>query len=407
MANLQENTGVSEFHNTDPRSHFWPTYAPPADPVFTSAQGTKLYTEDNAEYLDFISGIAVTSFGHCHPHLIKALAEQASKAWHLSNLFRVTETERLSHRLCEHSFGEKVFFTNSGTEATEAGFKALRGHQYAIGQTQRHRIIAMTGSFHGRTMAPLAASGNKAHMEGFIPFDYGFDQAEWGDLDSVESKISNETAGIVVEPIQGEGGIRVASKEFLQGLRALCDKYGLLLMYDEVQSGAGRSGKLFAYELTGVAPDVMALAKGIGGGFPLGACIATEEVGSSMSVGKHGSTFGGNPLAAAVGNAVMDLLLEETLFDEVSRKGRYFAEKLNDLVAEFPNLLAEVSGAGLMIGVRCHAPNLDLLKALRENHLLVGRAGCNMLRFLPPLNVLDEELDEAIAIIRKTFSDIK
>lgn len=392
--------------HTNERDNLWPTYAPPKDLVFTSGKGTKLYTADQTEYLDFISGIAVNTFGHAHPRLIQALSEQAGKLWHSSNLFRIPEAERFSRRLCEHSFGNKVFFANSGTEATEAGIKAIRGHQYAIGQTQRHRIIALSESFHGRTLAPLAASGNQAHTEGFLPFDTGFDQAAWDDLADIESKITPGTAGIIVEPVQGEGGIRVASKEFLSGLKNLCDKHKLLLMYDEVQCGAGRTGKLFAYEHTGITPDIMALAKGIGGGFPLGACITTEEVGNSMSIGKHGSTFGGNPLAASVGNVVLDLLLEDGFLAEVTRKGEYFSSELKKLAEEFPGLLADVSGEGLMVGVRCHVPNLDLLTALRANRLLVGRAGANMLRFLPPLNVLDTEIDDAIAILRKTFSEI-
>ena len=386
----------------NPRDALWPTYAPPEDLVFTHGLGTELYTADGRAYLDFISGIAVTSFGHSHPALVSVLNEQAQKLWHLSNVFRVPEAERLSRRFADHSFADRVFFANSGTEAVEAGIKAVRGYQASTGNTQRHRIVGFNGSFHGRTLAAVAAAGNEAHTSGFIPFDYGFDQAPWEDLDAVEALVSGETAGILIEPVQGEGGIVAASESFLRGLREICNRHGLLLMFDEVQCGMGRTGELFAYQHSSVQPDVMALAKGMGAGFPVGACLVTEAVGQAMVVGKHGSTFGGNPLAMAVGNTVLDLMLEPDFMGEVVRKGELLSDGLAQLCQQFPDQLGGHSGRGLMRGLRCVMPNTELLVKLRGEQLLVGKAGGNTLRLLPPLNVQDAEITRALDIIEST-----
>lgn len=388
------------------RQSLWPNYSPPADLIFSHGRGSELFTESGDAYLDFLSGIAVTSFGHGHPHLLKVLDEQSRKLWHVSNLFRIPGAERLARRLTEHSFAERVFFANSGTEAIEAGLKAIRGYQAARGQPQRFRIIGFSDSFHGRTLAALAAAGNANHTRGFIPTDYGFDQVPWEDLEALKQAIGDDTAGIILEPVQGEGGIRPASGEFLQALRQLCDSHGLVLMYDEVQCGIGRSGKLFAHQHTGVIPDIMALAKGLGGGFPVGACLTSAAVGDTMIVGSHGSTFGGNPLAMAVANGVLDLLLEPGLLDEVNSKGRRLRKQLEVLVKDYPKTLESVHGQGLMVGLKCRANNADLMQALRQRRLLVATAGNNMLRLLPPLNISNRDLDRGVDLIAATVADV-
>ena len=386
------------------RQSLWPNYAPPLDLVFSHGKGSELFTEQGDAYLDFLSGIAVTSFGHAHPHLVSVLKQQAEKVWHVSNLFRIPSAERLASRLTQHCFAGRVFFANSGTEAIEAGIKAVRGYQAAHGHTERSRLIGFSDSFHGRTLAALAAAGNKNHTRGFIPTDYGFDQVPWEDSNALEAAISDKTAGIILEPVQGEGGIRPASKEFMQHVKALCDGHKLVLMFDEVQCGVGRAGKLFAHQHYGITPDVMALAKGLGGGFPIGACVTTAAVGDAMVVGSHGSTFGGNPLAMAVGNGVMDLLLEPSLLDEVVDKGQHLQRRLHELVEKFPDQLASVHGKGLMVGVKCHAKNSELADRLRANKLLVGTAGGNMLRLLPPLNVSNEHLDQGVDVLEQTLA---
>lgn len=382
-----------------PRDALWPNYSPPHELVFSHGIGSELFTTDGQAYLDFLSGIAVTSFGHAHPHLVQALHEQAGKLWHLSNLFRIPAGEKLAKRLVENSFADQVFFANSGTEAIEAGIKAVRGYQASIGKPERFRLLGFSNSFHGRTIAALAAAGNPAHTKNFIPTDYGFDQVEWGDLAAVESIIGENMAGIIVEPVQGEGGIRPVSDEFIQGLRKLCDQQGLLLMLDEVQCGMARTGKLFAHEHFGIKPDIMALAKGLGGGFPIGACLTTAEVGSHMVVGSHGSTFGGNPLAMSVGNAILDLVLEPNLLSEVARKGEALRSGLEVLIADYPEKLDSVSGLGLMIGLKCVVSNTELQARLRDNKLLTGTAGDNMIRLLPPLNVSDDHIQRALGLI--------
>lgn len=381
------------------RESLWPNYSPPAELLFTHGKGSELYTEDGQVYLDFLSGIAVTSFGHAHPHLVKALTDQAQQLWHISNLFRIPGAERLASRLTRHGFAERVFFANSGTEAIEAGIKAIRGYQAHQGHPERYRIIGFSDSFHGRTLAALAAAGNKSHTQAFIPTDYGFDQAPWEDLAALEALIGDNTGGIIIEPVQGEGGIRPVSKDFLAALRSLCEQRGLLLMFDEVQCGIGRTGKLFAHQHYGIEPDIMALAKGLGGGFPVGACLTSAAVGDAMVVGTHGSTFGGNPLAMAVGNAVMDLLLEPALLDEVREKGDYLRQQLEAVIAATPGVVESVHGLGLMMGLKCQVKNTDLLAELRRQKLLAGSAGGNMIRLLPPLNISTEDLDRGVALI--------
>ena len=283
----------------------------------------------------------------------------------------------------------------------------MRGFHAAQGNEERFRIIGFTESFHGRTIAALAAAGNNSHMQNFVPTDYGFDQVEWENLDALKSTIGSNTAGIVLETIQGEGGIRPVSKSFLQAVRNLCDEHGLLLMVDEVQCGVGRSGNLFAYESYGIRPDVMALAKGLGGGFPIGVCLSTQEVGQTMVVGTHGSTFGGNPLAAVVGNAVLDLMLEDGLLDSVKSKGQFFGEKIEQLIAKYPDAIESVHGQGLMLGIKCKVPNTDVLVKLRDNKLLVGKSGSNMIRLLPPLNISQEHIEKAISILDVTLAEFK
>ncbi|GAB5500133.1 MAG: aspartate aminotransferase family protein [Pseudohongiellaceae bacterium] len=381
------------------RQSLWPNYSPPADLVFSHGQGSELVTEDGDVYLDFLSGIAVTSFGHAHPHLIKVLHAQAEKLWHVSNLFRIPGAERLASRLTDHCFGDRVFFANSGTEAVEAGIKAIRAYQAHQGRKQRFRIIGFHDSFHGRTLGALAAAGNNAKTRTFIPTDYGFDHAPWEDLDAVEALIGEHTAGVILEPVQGEGGIRPISAPFLEALSRLCKKHDLLLMVDEVQCGIGRTGKLFAHQHYGITPDIMALAKGLGGGFPIGACLTTAAVGDAMVVGTHGSTFGGNPLATAVGNGVLDLLLEPGLLDEVADKGASLTRRLEALIDATPGVVESVHGRGLMLGLKCQVENTALLTELRERKLLAVSAGGNMVRLLPPLNISSTDLERGAAII--------
>ena len=383
------------------RDALWPNYSPPRDLVFTHGLGTELYTESGETYLDFLSGIAVTAFGHSHPHLIEALDAQSKKLWHVSNVFRIPEAEKLARRLAEASFADRLFFANSGTEAIEASIKAVRGYQAAVGRPERHRIIGMSDSFHGRTIAAVAASGNPSYVQNFAPTDHGFDHIAWGDMAALDAAITDNTAGVIVETVQGEGGIRPLTADMLSHIRQVCDAQGLLLILDEVQCGVGRSGKLFAYETFGIEPDILASAKGLGGGFPIGACLVSEKVGQHMVLGTHGSTFGGNPLAAAVGNAVLDLVFEPGLLENVQKQAETLRAGLEELVSECPAVLSKVSGLGLMIGARCEIPNVELMTALRQNRLLVGRAGDNMIRLLPPLNVSDEHVAQALDILRQ------
>ncbi len=375
-----------------------PTYAR-VDIAFERGEGAYLYTADGTRYLDFASGVAVTALGHAHPALVQALVEQAHKVWHTSNLFRVSGQERLAARLIRASFADTVFFGNSGAEAIELGIKIVRKYQYAMGRPERYRIITFDGAFHGRTLAALAATGNTKYLEGFGPPVSGFDQIPAGDLALVKAAITPETAGILIEPVQGEGGVRVIEPRFLQALRRLCDEQGLLLFFDEIQSGMGRTGKLFAHEWAGVTPDVMAVAKGIGGGFPLGACLATESAARGMIAGTHGSTYGGNPLAMAVSNAVLDVVLEDGFLPRVERVANHFRQQLAMLVERHGAVIDDVRGAGLLLGLHARVPNGDLVTALREKGLLAVGAGDNVVRLLPPLIIGEAEIAEAIVMI--------
>lgn len=377
-----------------------PTYSR-ADVLFERGEGTYLYATDGRRYLDFTAGIAVVAFGHANPYLVKALTEQAGKLWHTSNLYRVPGQEQLGERLAAHTFADTMFFTNSGAEAWECGAKLVRKYHYEKGNPKRTRIITFDHAFHGRTLASISAAQQEKLTKGFGPLLDGFDLVPFGDLDAVRRAITDETAGICLEPIQGEGGIRPATKEFMQGLRALCDEHGLLLFLDEIQCGMGRTGKLFAHEWYGITPDVMCVAKGIGGGFPLGACLATEEAASGMTAGTHGSTYGGNPLAMAVGNAVLDLMLAPGFLGEVQARVAYLDDKLAALVAAHPGTFTEVRGMGLLKGLKCVPVNGDVVNKARDLGLLLVGAGDNVVRIIPPLTVTESEIDEAIAILER------
>jgi acetylornithine/N-succinyldiaminopimelate aminotransferase len=374
------------------------------DVAVDHGQGCRLVAVDGREFLDFTSGIGVTGLGHCHPHLVAAVTEQAKRLWHVSNMFHIPGQERLAQRLVDHSFADTVFFGNSGAEACELALKVARKYQSETGHPERWRVIGCEGSFHGRTFATLAAAGNQAYLKGFGPPMEGFDHVAFGNLNEMRAAVGDETAAIIVEPVQGEGGVRAAPAGYLKGLREIADEFGLLLVYDEVQSGMGRTGRLFAHEWEGVAPDVMAVAKCLGGGFPIGACLAKERAASGMVPGTHGSTFGGNPLAVAAGNAVLDVMLEPGFFARVEAMGRLLRGRLADLVATYPKLFAELRGAGLLLGIRCVVPAADFVTRLRESGLLTLTAGENVLRLLPPLIVGEAEIGEAVGIIDKVAS---
>ncbi|PYE29289.1 acetylornithine/N-succinyldiaminopimelate aminotransferase [Rhizobium sp. PP-WC-2G-219] len=368
---------------------------------FERGEGVWLVAEDGSRYLDFAAGVAVNSLGHAHPHLVAALKDQAEKVWHLSNLYEIPGQEKLAKRLTDNTFADKVFFTNSGAEALECAIKTARRYQFAKGRTERFHVITFEGAFHGRTLATIAAGGQAKYLEGFGPKAPGFVQVPFGDLDAVKDAITEETAAILIEPIQGEGGIRPAPKAFLQALRDLCDEYGLMLIFDEVQCGVGRTGKLFAYEWSGIAPDILAAAKGIGGGFPLGACLATEEAASGMVAGTHGSTYGGNPLAMAVGNAVLDVVLGDGFLEHVRDVALVFRQGLASLADRFPDVIEEIRGEGLMLGIKAVVPSADLLKAIRAEKMLAVPAGENVIRLLPPLITTAEEAREGLARIER------
>lgn len=374
---------------------------------FERGEGSYLFTKDGERYLDFGMGIAVNSLGHCNPKLIDALTDQAKRLWHTSNLYNIEPGEQLANKLAASTFADRVFFCNSGTEAIECGFKAIRRHFHSKGQSQKNRIVSMSGAFHGRSLAAIASAANPVHCEGFLVGDPGFDQAEFGNIESLRSAITENTAGIIIEPIQGEGGINVAGIEYLKAVRDLCNSHNILLMFDEVQCGIGRTGSLYAYQQLGVSPDVLATAKGLGGGFPIGACLATEEVACALVAGTHGSTFGGNPLATAVGNAVMDTLNDTDFLRNVSELGGYLKAELQKLVELYPLLLSEVRGLGLMLGLYCRTDAAQLIARLQEHKLLVVKAGGNSIRLLPALNVSKKEIDSAVEIINKVLSDIE
>jgi acetylornithine/N-succinyldiaminopimelate aminotransferase len=387
-------------------SHILPTYAR-VDLAFERGEGAWLIATNGDRYLDFASGIAVNALGHAHPRLVAALTDQANKLWHVSNLYRIPEAERLADRLCAVTFADKVFFTNSGAEAVECAIKMARKYQSASGRPERYRLITFQGAFHGRTMATIAAGGNPKHLEGFGPPVDGFDNVPFGDLEAVKRAFGPQTAGIMIEPIQGEGGVRVASPAFLRALRQLCDEHGLLLIFDEVQTGMGRTGSFFAYEHSGVTPDIMAVAKGIGGGFPLGACLGSAEAAKGMTVGTHGSTYGGNPLATAIGNAVLDVTLAPGFLDHVRRIGLLFKQRLAELKDRHPAVISEVRGEGLLVGLRCVVPNAKLVDAIRAEKMLAPGAADNVVRLLPPLIVGEAEIGEAIARIDRACMAIE
>ncbi|PST23412.1 acetylornithine transaminase [Rhizobium sp. JAB6] len=374
---------------------------------FERGEGVWLVTENGERYLDFAAGVAVNSLGHAHPHLVAELKAQADKVWHLSNLYEVPGQEKLSKRLTEATFADKVFFTNSGAEALECAIKTARRYQFAKGHPEKFHIITFEGAFHGRTIATIAAGGQEKYIEGFGPKAPGFDQVQFGDLDAVRAAITDATAAILIEPVQGEGGIRPATNEFLRGLRHICDEHGLLLILDEVQCGVGRTGKLFAHEWAGIKPDIMAVAKGIGGGFPLGACLATAEAASGMKAGTHGSTYGGNPLAMAVGNAVLDIVLAEGFLQHVRDVALVFRQGLASLKDRFPDIIEDVRGEGLMLGVKAAIPQADLLQAIRSEHLLGVPAGDNVIRLLPPLVVTAEEAREGLARLERAAERVR
>lgn len=381
-----------------------PTYAR-ADVAFERGEGAYLFDTDGRRYLDFACGIAVTSLGHAHPHLVTALQDQVAKLWHTANLVNIPGQQRLAERLVANSFADTVFFCNSGAEAWEGGVKLIRKHHSQNGQPEKWRLITVGGSFHGRTLAAIAAAKTEKLVKGFGPMADGFDQVAFGNLNELRAAITPETAGICVEPIQGEGGIRPASLDYLRALREVADEFGLLLYLDEIQCGMGRTGKLFAHEWAGITPDVLCAAKGIGGGFPMGAFMATEEAADGMQPGTHGTTFGGNPLAMAAGNAVLDVILEPGFLDEVDRVARILWRKLQQLVADQPTVFKDVRGAGLMLGLVAVPPAGDLIADLRAAGLLTVGASENVIRLLPPLILNDAQIDEAVDILTKVAQD--
>jgi acetylornithine/N-succinyldiaminopimelate aminotransferase len=387
-------------------SALFPTYAR-ADVSFERGEGAWLFAASGDRYLDFGGGVAVMSLGYAHPHLVEILRANAERPWHVSNLYQNPEAERLARRLTEATFADLVFFANSGAEAVECAIKTARKYHAANGAPERYRLITFEGAFHGRTLATLAAGGNPKYLEGFGPKVDGFDAAPFGDLAAVEALIGPETAGILIEPIQGEGGIRVFPRGFLKGLRELCDKRGLLLVVDEVQTGVGRTGTFLAIEQAGVAPDIAALAKGLGGGFPIGACLATREAAKGMIVGAHGSTFGGNPLAAAVANGVLDVVLAPGFMERVARLGSLFRQRLAELTDRFPSVIEGVRGEGLMFGVKTRVANTDLVAAARKAGLLVISAGDNVVRLLPPLIIDEEHIAEAVRRLESACAELE
>ncbi|MGY8666142.1 aspartate aminotransferase family protein [Bradyrhizobium sp. UFLA05-109] len=387
-------------------THLLPVFAR-AELGFERGEGCWLVATSGERYLDFTSGVAVNALGHAHPHLVKALQEQATKLWHMSNLFQSPDGEKLAVRLCNESFADFVFFCNSGAEAMECVIKVVRRYHATKGHPERYRMITFEGAFHGRTLATLAATGSAKYLEGFGPPMDGFDQVPHGDLEAVKKAIGPQTAGILIEPIQGEGGVRSAPPAFYRALRQLCDEHGLLLAFDEVQTGMGRTGELFAHRRLGVTPDVMSLAKALGGGFPIGACLATAEAASGMTPGSHGSTFGGNPLAVSAANAVLDVMLKPGFFDHVQKMSLLLKQKLASVIDRHPDVVSEVRGEGLLIGLKAVVPSGDLATALRNEKLLTVGAGDNVVRFLPPLIVTEAEIEEGIARLERACTAIE
>jgi acetylornithine/N-succinyldiaminopimelate aminotransferase len=383
-----------------------PTYNR-ADIAFVRGEGPYIFAEDGTRYLDFGAGIAVNSLGYSHPELVEALREQAGKLWHTSNLYRVPGQESLSQKLVDATFADTVFFVNSGAEAMECAVKMARRYHFVSGHPERFHIVTFEGAFHGRTLAMIAAGGQAKYLEGFGPKVEGFDQVPFGDLKALEAAIGPQTAAILIEPIQGEGGIRPVPGEFLRALRMLCDERGLLLIFDEIQTGVGRTGKLFAHEWAGVTPDIMAIAKGIGGGYPMGACLATAEAAKGMTAGTHGTTYGGNPLGMAVGNKVLDLVLAPGFLDHVQRIANYFRQQLARLIAEHPSVFEELRGEGLMLGLKMKVPNTDFIAHLRAHGMLAVGAGDNVVRLLPPLIVDETHVREAMTHLSEAAQDFE
>lgn len=385
-----------------------PVYAR-SEYTFAKGEGVYLYDNDGNKYLDFIAGIGVNSLGHCHPHVTKALQDQATKLWHVSNLYHVNGAEELATRICKASkFADYVFFCNSGAEAVECGIKMIRKYFDENGEPNRHRIITFEGAFHGRTMATISAAKKDKVMKGFEPALDGFDQVPFNDLEAVKNAIGKDTAGILIEPVQGEGGIRVCPPEFLKGLRQIADEHGLLLMFDGVQCGMGRTGKFFSHEHADVYPDITSSAKGIGSGFPLGACLCTKKVGNAMTPGSHGSTYAGNPLSVAVGSAVMDIMLADGFMDNAFEVGEYLRGKFDELKTEKPELIIDTRGVGLMIGVKLSEEKFEakeFVSRLRKKGLLTCPAAENVVRMLPPLILTKEQADEGFEIFKQALLD--
>jgi len=390
----------------DHQSPLFETYAR-ADLAFERGEGVWLETRDGRRYMDFGGGIAVNSLGHAHPHLVAALKDQAEKLWHVSNLYEIPGQRRLAERLTAATFADRAFFTNSGAEALECAIKTARRYHFVSGAPERFRILTFEGAFHGRTLATIAAGGQKKYLEGFGPKVEGFDQLPFGDHEALkQAAAAPDVAAILIEPIQGEGGIRKVPPQCLRGLRELCDKHGILLIYDEVQTGIGRTGTLYAYEHSGAAPDILASAKGLGGGFPMGVCLATAEAAIGMTPGTHGTTYGGNPLAMAVGNAVLDIVLADGFLEHVRDTALLFKQSLASLADRYPDVVEEVRGEGLLIGLKAKVPNTDLVAGMREQGLLAVPAGDNVVRLLPPLILTADEIREGMARIETAVASL-
>jgi len=373
--------------------------------AFKKGKGSFLYSTKGKKYLDFVQGIAVNSLGHANPYLVKAINEQSKKVWHVSNAFLIPEGERLASRLVKKTFASSIIFQNSGAEATEAAIKVARRYFYSIGNSKKNRIICIKNSFHGRTIATINASGSKKMMEGFGPKVPGFDHFKFGNLKSLKRKITNNTAAVLIETSLGEGGVKAHSKTFLKNLRKICNKKNILLILDEVQCGIGRSGDFFAFEHAKIKPDIVPIAKGLGGGFPIGAVLMTKKVASAMIPGTHGSTFGGNPLAMSVGNAVLDVIFKKGFLSNVKKISNYFNIELNKIKNDYPKLIKEVRGTGLLIGLQLFEDQTKFIKKLEDNKLLTIRAAENVIRILPPLNVKKTEIDLALKIIKKVCKE--
>ncbi|MEX1037047.1 MAG: aspartate aminotransferase family protein [Sneathiella sp.] len=379
----------------------------PADLSFEKGEGPYLYGNDGRRYLDFAAGIAVSGLGHAHPKLVAALSEQAQKVWHVSNLFRIPGQEELARKLVDATFADAVYFCNSGAEANECGIKMVRKYFSTNGQPEKYRIIAFENSFHGRTLATIAAAGQEKLLAGFGPVVDGFDHVSVGDIEKVKAAITDETAAILIEPVLGEGGIQVVEPEFMRALRRLCDERGLLLMLDEIQTGMGRTGKLFAYEHAGITPDILTSAKALGGGFPVGACLAVEKVATAMTVGSHGSTYGGNPLAMAVAGAVVDVMTEEGFIDHVVEMGNHLKQGIAGVIDRHPDILEEIRGIGLHLGLKCKVENTQVSNKLLELGVLTAKGGDNVVRLLPPLIIEDTQVSEFINLLDEACTELE